>query len=379
MGPGFRQDDIGEAMPGMCWGNAQHRTQSAFAATNGGRRRSAGESDAERPTIDVDADCRRHRRAAVWIDAVQPGPHAGPDGGRAELGQGGGHHHGLPSRPAGGAFLGRSERRQAHHPLSLSGRRPGAVKRQDLCRRPRHHDEGLGRKTDRTLSGRRPCRGPCRSEATDRGAAGARRRAERRGAGGVHVGVRNYRRHPDRAFVRRPRALRRQGRPAVRVAVPIIVLVGGVFLAADYVRTRRLASASLRWPTASGRVTHCDVIEEIVEEKTEHDNRPTTSKLVHRYQVDLRYAYRVGKRDFIGTEVDWNGTMISGLREVAEEAAAKYRPGKSVQVYYDPDQPGQAVLEPASRRGARGPLVGAAVCAVVGGLFLMILVKVGFA
>ncbi|MGY2932508.1 hypothetical protein ACVWZ6_002110 [Bradyrhizobium sp. GM6.1] len=71
--------------------------------------------------------------------------------------------------------------------------------------------------------------------------------------------------------------------------------------------------------------------------------------------------------------------MISGLREVAEEAAAKYRPGKSVQVYYDPDQPGQAVLEPASRGGALGPLIGAAVCAVVGGLFLTILIKVGFA
>jgi hypothetical protein len=170
-----------------------------------------------------------------------------------------------------------------------------------------------------------------------------------------------------------------KGVPLFAFAVPIIVLVGGVFLAADYVRTRRLASASLRWPTAAGRVTHCDVIEEIVEEKTEHDNRPTTSKLVHRYQVDLRYAYRVGKRDFIGTEVDWNGTMISGLREVAEEGAAKYRPGKSVKVYYDPDQPGQAVLEPASRKGALGPLIGAAVCAVVGGLFLMILIKIGFA
>ena len=169
------------------------------------------------------------------------------------------------------------------------------------------------------------------------------------------------------------------GVPLFAFALPIIVLVGGVFCVAEYVRTRRLASASLRWPTASGRVTHCDVVEEVVEEKTEHDNRPTTSKLVHRYQVDLRYAYRVGKRDFIGTEVDWNGTMISGLREVAAEAAAKYRPGQSVQVYYDPDQPGQAVLEPASRQGALGPLIGAAVCAVVGGLFLTILIKVGFA
>ena len=168
------------------------------------------------------------------------------------------------------------------------------------------------------------------------------------------------------------------GVPLFAFALPIIVLVGGVFCVAEYVRTRRLASASLRWPTAAGRVTRCDVIEEIIEEKSD-DDKSRSSKLQHRYQVDLRYAYRVDKRDFIGTEVDWGGTMISGLREVAEKAAAKYRPGQNVKVYYDPERPGHAVLEPASREGALGPLIGAAVCAVVGGLFLTILIKVGFA
>ncbi|MDA9390542.1 hypothetical protein WN73_07530 [Bradyrhizobium sp. CCBAU 45394] len=169
------------------------------------------------------------------------------------------------------------------------------------------------------------------------------------------------------------------GVPLFAFALPIIVLVGGVFCVAEYVRTRRLASASLRWPTAAGRVTRCDVIEEIIEEKSDDDDKSRSSKLQHRYQVDLRYAYRVDKRDFIGTEVDWGGTMISVLREVAEKAAAKYRPGQNVKVYYDPERPGHAVLEPASREGALGPLIGAAVCAVVGGLFLTILIKVGFA
>ncbi|WP_441238612.1 DUF3592 domain-containing protein [Bradyrhizobium sp. 930_D9_N1_4] len=168
------------------------------------------------------------------------------------------------------------------------------------------------------------------------------------------------------------------GVPLFAFALPVIVLAGGVFCVASYVRTRRLASASLRWPTAAGRVTHCEVIEEVIEEKSD-DDKSRSSRLQYRYQIDLRYAYRVGKRDFIGTEVDWGGTMISGLREVAEKAAAKYRPGQTVKVYYDPDQPGHAVLEPASREGALGPLIGAAVCAVVGGLFLTILIRIGFA
>ncbi|MGY0569778.1 DUF3592 domain-containing protein [Bradyrhizobium sp. RDM12] len=169
------------------------------------------------------------------------------------------------------------------------------------------------------------------------------------------------------------------GVPLFVFALPIIVLVVGVFCVAEYVRTRRLANASLGWPTAAGRITRCDVIEEIIEEKTERDDKPTTTELRHRYQVALRYAYRVGKRDFIGTEVDWGGTMISGFREVAEKAAARYHPGQNVKVYYDPNQPGLAVLEPASGEGALAPLIGAAVFAIVGGLFLTILIRVGFA
>ena len=154
--------------------------------------------------------------------------------------------------------------------------------------------------------------------------------------------------------------------------------LGGVFCVAEYVRTRRLASASLRWPTAAGRVTHCDVIEEIIEDKSDDDNKSSIRKLHYRYQVDLRYAYKIDKRDFIGTEVNWNGTAIYGLREVAEKAAAQYSPGQNVTVYYDPERPGHAVLEPASRKGALTPLIGAAVCAVIGGIFLTFLIKVGF-
>jgi hypothetical protein len=168
------------------------------------------------------------------------------------------------------------------------------------------------------------------------------------------------------------------GVPLFVFALPVIVLIGGVFCVAEYVRTRRLASMSLRWPTAAGRITHCELIEEIIEEKSDDDDKSKT-RLRHRYQVDLRYAYRVGKRDFIGTEIDWGGTMISGLRDVAKKAAAQYHPGQSVKVYYDPDQPGRAVLEPASRKGALAPLIGAAACAVIGGTFLTILLKVGFA
>ncbi|WP_369719433.1 DUF3592 domain-containing protein [Bradyrhizobium sp. LLZ17] len=167
------------------------------------------------------------------------------------------------------------------------------------------------------------------------------------------------------------------GVPLVAFALPIIVLLGGVFCVGEYVRTRRLASASLRWPTAAGRVTHCEVIEEIIEDKSDDDNKSSSRKLHYRYQVDLRYAYKIDKRDFIGTEVNWNGTAIYGLREVAEKAAAQWSLGQNVTVSYDPERPGHAVLEPASRKGALTPLIGAATCAIIGGIFLTFLIKAG--
>ena len=120
------------------------------------------------------------------------------------------------------------------------------------------------------------------------------------------------------------------------------------------------------------------MIEEIIEDKSDDDNKSSIRKLHYRYQVDLRYAYKIDKRDFIGTEVNWNGTAIYGLREVAEKAAAQCSPGQNVTVYYDPERPGHAVLEPASRKGALTPLIGAAVCAIIGGIFLTFLIKVGF-
>jgi hypothetical protein len=166
------------------------------------------------------------------------------------------------------------------------------------------------------------------------------------------------------------------GVPLFVFALPILVLLFAVLGVVAFVRGRRQASASARWPTVAGIVTTSDVIEEAIEDK-ENDDKSFIRK-TYRYQVDLRYAYQVGKRDFVGTEANWGGTAIYGLRELAETAAGRYSVGQPVTVYYDPEQPGNAVLEPDNRQGSLTPLIIAALCAVLGGLFLTVLIKVGF-
>jgi Protein of unknown function (DUF3592) len=166
------------------------------------------------------------------------------------------------------------------------------------------------------------------------------------------------------------------GAPLFAFGLPIVALLGAVFGVVAFVRGRRLASASMRWPTTAGIITNASVIEEAIEDQNNDDK--SLIRKTYRYQIDLRYAYQVGKRDFVGTTAGWGWTAIYGLRELAEKAASHYPQGQAVTVYYDPEQPRRAVLEPDSRQGSLAPLIAAAICAVVGGLFLTFLIKVGF-
>jgi Protein of unknown function (DUF3592) len=166
------------------------------------------------------------------------------------------------------------------------------------------------------------------------------------------------------------------GVPLFAFALPILALLGAVFGVAAFIRWRRLAAASARWPTVAGIVTTSGVIEEVIEDKSNDDK--SFIRKIHRYQVDLRYAYQVGKRDFVGTAAGWGWTAIYGLRDVAEKAASRYQLGQPVTVYYDPEQPGNAVLEPDNRQGSLAPLIAAAICAVAGGALLAFFVKAGF-
>jgi hypothetical protein len=166
------------------------------------------------------------------------------------------------------------------------------------------------------------------------------------------------------------------GVPLFAFALPGVAALAAVFSVLSFVRTRRLASASARWPTVPGTVTASNVVEELIEEKNNDDK--SIIRKIRRYQVDLRYAYKVGRRDFVGTAENWGWTAIYGLRELAETAAGQYSQGQPVTVYYDPEQPRNAVLDPESRQGSMAPLIFAAISAVLGGVILAFFIQVGF-
>ena len=62
------------------------------------------------------------------------------------------------------------------------------------------------------------------------------------------------------------------------------------------------------------------------------------------YRPALEYSYLVHGREYRGNQIKL-GLAVSGNESYAQKVAGKYREGDSVEVHYDPANPGSAALE----------------------------------
>ena len=71
------------------------------------------------------------------------------------------------------------------------------------------------------------------------------------------------------------------------------------------------------------------------------------------------YAYQVGGRDYRSTRLYAGRPVLSGSPKIAEAIIAKYPPGASVSVFYNPANPAEAMLEPLNFENAKVALIAA--------------------
>jgi hypothetical protein len=115
-------------------------------------------------------------------------------------------------------------------------------------------------------------------------------------------------------------------------AATIFLLVGlgiGAVMVLNLIRGRR----SRHWPIVPGVVLDSQV------------NSYTDDEGTRMYGVAITYRYEVDGYEFSGNRRTF-GEFNSNNRGRAERIVAQYLPGSDVQVYYDPDDPTKAVLEP---------------------------------
>jgi hypothetical protein len=133
---------------------------------------------------------------------------------------------------------------------------------------------------------------------------------------------------------------------------PLACAAIGVGMVYEYLRLRKLLHESVNWPTAPGRISAAEVVEE---QETSRDNGHETTSTY--YRPDIRFAYTVGGREFHSSRWEWGWTRLYGSEKRPRQVIEKYKPGTPVAVHYDSKDPENAVLEPGNRQGTFVPLV----------------------
>ena len=137
---------------------------------------------------------------------------------------------------------------------------------------------------------------------------------------------------------------------AAPVSIGIIVLcfAFGVYLLADSSKARRYGRLATTWPT-----TNALVVTSEVEEDT---SRNATGKVSVGYQVKVEYEYKVNNQQYTGDRVTVGRPVFAYLD--ASNYKEQFKPGNQVTVYYNPQDPAEALLAPRSTVGLLSPIPG---------------------
>ena len=130
------------------------------------------------------------------------------------------------------------------------------------------------------------------------------------------------------------------------VAIPFIVLIF-VFLGMIVVSGRRAAVAR-NWPVTTGKILMSGA--EAYRARSGHSH--TTM-----YRPNVVYEYSVNGQRLMGNRINFGMSVGYGSPSVAERVTTKYPIGSVVQVYYNPGDPSQAVLEKSAKSPATRILV----------------------
>lgn len=123
---------------------------------------------------------------------------------------------------------------------------------------------------------------------------------------------------------------------AIGSCIFLIFGIIGTVMLIKYFRDKKKAEESQNWSSTPGIITESYVRKE---ENRDSDGYPTTS-----YYPEVRYAYEFLGTKYTGDKIAF-GESVGGSLKKAQDALAQYPVGKNMAVYYDPNNPEDAVLE----------------------------------
>jgi hypothetical protein len=133
------------------------------------------------------------------------------------------------------------------------------------------------------------------------------------------------------------------------VALGVPMFLFGIYFAL-------LADDSKDWPKAEGTVTSSAVRTHVSVDQT---NRAFSENDSDRtYYPEFRYSYTVDGQSYSSSRYALGESAPAhAQREDAQKAASKHPAGSKIDVFYDPGDPGSAVLRPGASTGSWVPLL----------------------
>src|SRR5262249_8640841 len=136
-------------------------------------------------------------------------------------------------------------------------------------------------------------------------------------------------------------------------------VVIGLLLALQAVHADHRDRPSLQWPKVSGKMMQCD--------KVYHSGRHGGS-----YGITATYTYLINDRRYVAHQI---ALWSPDLRGKPGDFADKYPVSSTVDVYYDPQNPENAVLVPGPDEIGNRMSIRAGIASFVGGILLIFLLR----
>lgn len=139
------------------------------------------------------------------------------------------------------------------------------------------------------------------------------------------------------------------------VAIPFII-IAVVFVVAA-LRSRRQVSAAQDWPTVNGKVIYATV-----ETRHSHSSHGGTTTS---YYPKVTYEYTVNGQRYQNSRISFGLEVGLGNYNAVLRKVATYPINSTVQIYYDPNDPSQTVLEKNSPSSKIFLFVGALIAVIL--------------
>lgn len=146
--------------------------------------------------------------------------------------------------------------------------------------------------------------------------------------------------------------------PLVMILFFSVFLIVGALVLMWGIASSRSALLSVRWPSVPGAVTISTI-------KSSRSSKGGTT-----YGADIHYTYAVSDNKYIGDKVTFGDISTSDSND-ARQILNRYPVGKAVNVFYNPNNPAEAVLETGFTMGLLLPLGIGTIFTLVGGLMLI--------